>query len=107
MLFLMMAALPEGGGPREYLPEEAGNVLDRGEARGLHLLETVREQPACPGAENPDRTFRLQLRTAKSKCQTEKTQGSITAVLSVASSDSAPGGDPSDRSDPDDPSRKG
>ena len=84
MLFLMMAALPEGGGPREYLPEEAGNVLDRGEARGLHLLET-----------------------AKSKCQTEKTQGSITAVLSVASSDSAPGGDPSDRSDPDDPSRKG
>ncbi len=43
MLFLMMAALPEGDGPREYLPEEAGNVLDRGEARGLHLLETVRE----------------------------------------------------------------
>ena len=28
MLFLMMAALPEGGGSREYLPEEAGNVLD-------------------------------------------------------------------------------
>ena len=28
-----------GGRTREYLPEEAGNVLDR----GLHLLETVRE----------------------------------------------------------------
>ena len=107
MLFLMMAALPEGDGPREYLPEEAGNVLDRGEARGLHLLEIVREAVGLSRGREPRPDVRLQLRTAKSKCQTEKTQGSITAVLSVASSDSAPGGDPSDRSDPDDPSRKG
>lgn len=49
MLFLMMAALPEGDGPREYLPEEAGNVLDR----GLHLLETVREAAGLSRGREP------------------------------------------------------
>ena len=44
---------PEGGGPREYLPEEAGNVLDRGEARGLHLLETVREAAGLSRGREP------------------------------------------------------
>lgn len=53
MLFLMMAALPEGDGPREYLPEEAGNVLDRGEARGLYLLETVREAAGLSRGREP------------------------------------------------------
>ena len=53
MLFLMMAALPEGGGSREYLPEEAGNVLDRGEARGLYLLETVREAAGLSRGREP------------------------------------------------------
>ena len=89
-----------GGGRIQRI--SSGGGRERTGQRG-----SQRRQPACPGAENPDRTFRLQLRTAKSKCQTEKTQGSITAVLSVASSDSAPGGDPSDRSDPDAPSWKG
>ena len=84
-----------------------GTYWTEGKPEACICWKPCGRQPACPGAENPDRTVRLQLRTAKSKCQTEKTQGSITAVLSVASSDSAPGGDPSDRSDPDDPSRKG
>ena len=84
-----------------------GTYWTEGKPEACICWKPCGRQPACPGAENPDRTFRLQLRTAKSKCQTEKTQGSITAVLSVASSDSAPGGDPSDRSDPDAPSWKG
>ena len=105
--FLMMAALPEGADPENIFRRRPGTYWTEGKPEACICWKPCGRQSACPGAENPDRTFRLQLRTAKSKCQTEKTQGSITAVLSVASSDSAPGGDPSDRSDPDDPSRKG